>query len=328
MASKRERIQRELDATSQEVATLGVTERLVLFIVLQQIEAGLSEGLAVWLKGAPDVSVPVTRQQIRSVNKATKRATTMIKQARPKMVEIMSRSASSAVSLSERHVTQQHRVFAGAHGEGFGPGKPPTKPPTPKPPKKVAKLLIDKYPRSINKYAGELERHLRRQFELGRLRGESIDAMTNRIIRLTPSRMLQGKLPVPKAMAQGLMQKARSDMARLIRTEAIYAYNTMQLEGIKGLLADDDTIRKRWDSSLDRRGCIVCRRLDEEVQEVGDPFSTGVMTSPEHPHCRCTIVAWSTRWKHSSMQSKGTEAIGAPDPKPFTGRGDQRAPAK
>ena len=287
MSSKRELIQHELDTTSQEVATLGVTERLVLFIVLQQIEAELSAGLALWLKEVPDVSAPVTRQQVRNVNKATRKATTMIRQSRPKMIETLGKAANSAVSMSDRHVTQQHRVFAGAHREGFGSKtpKPPAKPPTPKPPRKVTKLLIDKYPRSINKYAGELERHLRRQFELGHLRGESIDSMVKRILRLTPSRSMQRKGPVAKEMAQSLMRKARSDMARLIRTEAIYAYNTMQLEGIKGMFADDDTIRKRWDSSLDRRGCVICRGLDGEVQAVGDPFSTGVMTSPQHPHC-------------------------------------------
>lgn len=322
MSLKRDKIQKELDATSQEVASLGLAERTAFFIVLQQIEVELSANLAVWLADVPDTSVKATKKHIREIRRTTKGTIEAIKIRRPQMVKILSQSGKRSVTMAEYHTGRQSKLFAQAHGEGIGnqPPKPPTKPP-----KKVTRLLVDKYPKSVRKYAGELERHLRRQFTMSELRGESMDAMIHRIIRLSsPTRMLDPAT----AMAKGLMQRARSDAARLIRTESIYAYNTMQLEGIRDLAVYDDTILKRWDSSLDRRGCLVCRELDGEVQKVEDPFSTGVMHPPQHPNCRCTVLAWSKRWHHDSKQSTGTEGIDAPATKQITSRSQQRAPAK
>lgn len=304
---------------------LGLAERRALFIVLKQAEVELSVGLNEWLKGVTDGAERFTAKQLRNALANVKQAVQTVRQLDPAMQAVLGSAKSKAAAMSIGHVETQLFQFGYIFDGSIQ-----------SPNIKVAavlakgdKLLLKRYPRSAARYAGQMERHIKRQLTLGVIKGESFDATIGRLTRLTPARMLEGSLAPASAMAKGLMQMPRTSAARLIRTEVMNAYNTFSLESIKDLALGDDTIRKRWDSSLDRRskGC-ACRRLNGEVQKVGDPFSTGVMHSPEHPNCRCTVVPWSVHWKHDSMRSTGTEGIDAPDPKPFTRRSDQRAPAK
>lgn len=297
-------IQMEMDAASQEVATLGKPELMALLIALRQIEALLSDGIAAWLKEIPDTGVKVSRRHLRDLNRKTKQARAMFKALRYVLGDKLQAVSKEAVGMSDVHVTKQYRAFSSAHDEPWEPAdrdlEAAQTPQTPKTPRALLAILLLKHRRQAKKYAAETERGMRRQLEISRIQGESIDAMVKRIARLASGK----SATLPEGMAHGLTQKGRSDASRLVRTEAIHAYNSMQVEGIKGLLVGDPSVRKRWDATLDRKGCPVCRRLDGEIQEVGDAFSTGSMQSPEHPHCRCTIVAWSTRWSRTMVKNK------------------------
>lgn len=303
---------------------LGLEERRALFIVLKQAEVELSAGLSEWLKEHSDGQIRFTAKEMRKAIASVKKAMVSIEALRPATEAALLSAKKKASLLAINHIEKQFSSFSFVFDEEVK-----------LPDLQVAsllekgdKLLLKKYPKSAKKYAVDVERHIRRQLALGVLKKESLDALAGRLTRLTPARMLEDKLPPPRAMAKGLMQMPRSNAFRLVRTEALNAYNAVSLESIQSLAEDDDAIRKRWDSSLDRRGCLVCRDLDEEVQPVSEPFSTGVMHAPQHPNCRCTVVPWAEHWKHDSMKSTGTEGIDAPDQKPLIMLSDERAPAR
>jgi len=101
----------------------------------------------------------------------------------------------------------------------------------------------------------------------------------------------------------------RHRVSRIVRTEVMRAYNIGHQRSVIALAKNDPEVVKRWDSSLDRRGCQVCRSLDGEVRKPTEKFSTGIQYPPQHPHCRCTVVAWKEHWDHPSLPSEGTEEI-------------------
>lgn len=306
-------IQSVLDVTSQEVAMLGQIERRELFIALQQAEVELSVGLNEWLKGVTDGGERFTAVQLRNALANTRRAMQTVRSLEPRMTGALETLRATAARVSGAHVEFQMLQFSHIFDGEIKPINV-----------RVAatfargnKLLIRKHKRSARRYAGAMEQHIKRQLTLGVINGESFDQMATRLMRLGPRSIGMSTLTPAEGMARGLMQMPRSQAMRIVRTEAINAYNTYHLESINDLADDDEGIRKRWDSSLDRRGCVACRELDEEVQKVDEKFSTGVMHPTQHPHCRCTVVPWRDDWKHDSMKSTGTEGIDAPTPKPL-----------
>lgn len=324
MGNKRNKVQKVLDATSQEVALLGLPERRELFIVLRRAEVDLSVGLSKWLADAPDGAERFTAQQMRNGLANVRAAIQTIRTLNPKMAGALESVRASAARSAFKHVEyellQFQSLFAGE-----------IKPPNIKVAALLAKgdrLLLKRHKTSAQRYAGQAEIHLKRQLALGVVKGESWDSVIGRITRLGPSKLIGEAFEPADMMARGLMQLPRSWAARLIRTESIHAYNTFHNETIEDLAKDDPSMRKRWDSSLDRRGCAVCRALDGEVRKVKEAFSDGSMHPPSHPNCRCTVVPWSDDWAHDSLKSTGTEAIDAPDPKTIVRKNNERASAK
>ena len=327
MTSRRNRVQQVLDVTSREAAELGRIERREIFIVLRQAEGELSDGLREWLKNAPDGGSRFTAQQMRNALANVRVAMQTIRSMDPLMAGALESIRRDSGKLALSHVESQllefSQIFEGTLkpvnirvAAAFARGE---------------KLLIRKHAKSARRYAGEMEKHIRRQLMKGVLKGESFEQMALRLSRLAPNQLVTLSTDPADQMARGLMQLPRSSASRIIRTEAIEAYNTFHHAGIEDLAEDDDDIRKRWDSTLDRRGCQTCRKLDGQVRKVDEDFEMNgreYKHPTAHPHCRCTVVPWAESWKHDSMQSTGTEAIDAPDPKPFTPRSKERAPAK
>lgn len=280
MTRRRNRVQKVLDATSQEVATLGLAERRDLFIVLRQAEVELSVGLSEWLKTAPDGASRFTAQQLRNALANTRVALQTLRRMNPRLMGAMESLRSRTARMATNHVEAQLLQFSSLFD---GVIKPPNI--------RVAavlargeQLLLRRHESSARRYSENVQQHVRRQLAMGVVKGESFDAVIGRLTRLTPARLLEGDLDPASAMARGLMQMPRSSAARLVRTEAIHAYNIYHLESINEMADDDETIRKRWDSSLDRRGCLTCRDLDGEVRKPGEKFSAGMQHPPAHPN--------------------------------------------
>jgi SPP1 gp7 family putative phage head morphogenesis protein len=283
-----------------------------VFLALRQAEEELSAGLRKWLEDAKGED-KFTAQQMRMALANTQEALRAIKELDPAMAHALEMTREGASVMAVGHAQQQLQRFsiifdqdlkplninvAAIHAKGD-------------------RLLIRKHRTSAARYSEEMKRHIQRQLAVGVIKGETFDAMAGRLTRLAGPKFLRpAGVDVAADMARGLMRLPKSRALLIVRTEAIHAYNTYHLEAINEMAEDDPEMMKRWDSSLDRRGCVTCRDLDDEVRKPEEVFSTGVMHPPQHPNCRCTVVPWMESWKHTSKKSSGTEGIDAPGPKP------------
>ena len=145
-------------------------------------------------------------------------------------------------------------------------------------------------------YPKTISEDIRKALMVGRIRGETMNELTNR---------LNHELPVRFA-------KHRYFAERIARTETMHAYNTYHYEGIRDAHREDRGVQMRWDASYDRRRCAYCASLDGKIVDVGDSFeaewtstlSTGGNASfkrtserpPAHPNCRCVLVPWHEDW--------------------------------
>ena len=48
--------------------------------------------------------------------------------------------------------------------------------------------------------------------------------------------------------------------------------------------------RRRWNAGNDELMCPVCRKLNQKVAGINEPFPGGIMLPPAHPSCRCWIT--------------------------------------
>ncbi len=76
---------------------------------------------------------------------------------------------------------------------------------------------------------------------------------------------------------------ARTETNRIICEGKIIGYKESKIEG-----------KKVWSAKLDNRTSDLCKRLNGQSKELDEPFNDEVtnkkfMTTPSHPHCRCTI---------------------------------------
>lgn len=112
---------------------------------------------------------------------------------------------------------------------------------------------------------------------------------------------------------------ARSSAERIVRTELVNAYNSAQLADLEAMDAEDTGYMKQWDAANDRRVCILCHSLDEEVVALNENFSGGVPHPPRHPHCRCAIKPWRKEWggKARPRATKSDEREPEPKAKPL-----------
>lgn len=180
-----------------------------------------------------------------------------------------------------------------------------------------------RFKNSAARYAGQVEKDIKRQLAVGLVKGETIDQLTNRLARLGGPKgwvYTQGRQGAPKAkaewIAEGLFKRYRHFAERLAVTETVNAYNSMALVGMGELEEHDPGYFKRWDAAIDGRTCLVCRDYDDLVTELNKPFAGGIDHPPLHPRCRCAVVVWRKEWRESKYKDDLVkEAIGGKVPK-------------
>lgn len=152
------------------------------------------------------------------------------------------------------------------------------------------KALMKRIAGSAERYAGQVGDDIRRQIAVGLLRGEDIDKITKRLIRLGG--------PRTAGIEEGLFTRYNHWANRLVRTEVVNAYNVGHEEAIAKIAKEDGDggVMKRWDAALDGRVCLTCRAMNGELREPDEVFSDGAPHPPDHPYCRCTVVAWRKEW--------------------------------
>lgn len=176
-------------------------------------------------------------------------------------------------------------------------------------------LVIDRYPKSAARYAGQVKDDLKLQFGIGLARGETIEQLTKRIANISTFKTaVDANHPehAAKAMAAGLSRRYENWANRLVRTELVNSYNYTATQGIKKAHEMDDRVVMVWDAANDMRVCPACRDMHGRNIMPGAKggffskvINKGVDYPPLHPYCRCAVVAWMAEW--------GTEDADEPD---------------
>lgn len=264
----------------------------------------MAQGLAAWLRTAPDGNERYTAQRHRKalliLQTAIDRAVALGHDVQDTLVE----NGKAATRLSVRNLTEQVARF----GEVFGETVTPIDLDTAAMLAKGDRLRYRHYKNSAARYAGQVGEDIRHQLAVGVASNETFAQLKARLVKLGgPSGLVytRGKKgddgAVAEQIAEGLFRRHRYWAERLVRTELIEAYNQGHSDSID-LLNDSrdadttDEYLKRWDSSLDKRICPICRGLDRTVARVGGKFRGGYDHPPAHPNCRCVLVAWHADW--------------------------------
>lgn len=161
-------------------------------------------------------------------------------------------------------------------------------------------VLMQRYPRSAARYAGNAGKWVQNQMAVGLVRNETVDQMTRRLLRggdVTYERAEKnGPGGIGDAFGDRFYWRNRSDAERVVRTELVNAYGEVQNQALEEANRDDYGWLKRWDASNDRRTCPWCSELDGNTVRPEEGFYGGFDHPPAHPFCRCCIVAWRQEW--------------------------------
>jgi len=112
-----------------------------------------------------------------------------------------------------------------------------------------------------------------------------------------------------KKDTQKYADKLRKARARTIaRTEMMTANNEGKLQSFlqmekKGIISPKNS-RKQWSTGR-FDVCNICAPLNGQLQPLNKPFSTGRMTPPAHPNCRCTMMLVTDVKTHTPPQPIG-----------------------
>lgn len=158
-------------------------------------------------------------------------------------------------------------------------------------------LLLHKFDVSMRTYGGELIGQIQRRLAVHMIRKSSIrDTALDVAGKLRDRGILDGR---PRALT---MRESRWRAERIVRTEVIDALDEARgaaLEESKAVLPD---LMQMWDAALESdRTCMLCRKLDGRIRELGQPFGyvkgRPIMAPPDpHPHCRCARVPFRQEW--------------------------------
>lgn len=152
-------------------------------------------------------------------------------------------------------------------------------------------LVLDRYKRSTQRYAGQVKDDLKLQFGIGLAKGETVQQLTTRIAALSGFRTaVDASHPndAAQATAGALVKRYHNWAKRLAITELNNAYNKTAADGIREAHAQDDRVVMMWDASNDMRVCPICRDLHGETLDPKDADATfpgGYLQPPAHPYC-------------------------------------------
>lgn len=270
----------------------------------------LQRDLGDWLDRAPDGGTRFTAFHLQQVLQQLRGSLARIAELRPDLQGSLEAGGDQAGALAARHVREQVAALS-SQFEGSAYLVPIDEAAL------IAtgrSLLIPRFRTSAARYVGNVRDDIRRQLALGVLRGETIDQLTDRLVRLGgPSgwvalRGIKGRPgAVVEKIGEGLFRRYRYWAERVVRTELMHAYNTQADIALEQAHAEDPAIKRRWNAAADWRLCPICAALDGAVVNVGEAFPGGYQTAPAHPNCRCNVGPWKEAWQSPA----GTRGGGA-----------------
>lgn len=304
----------------QQAAQIDALDRRSMRAVLPALldaRAELRSDLSRWLAKHPDGDDQFTAQQLRRALLALEGSLQRVDEIREDMAGALRGNSAAAASLSASHLGQQVATGAALFGESIYPTNIEAAALI----ARGEKLLFKHYDSSAKRYAGQVGEDIRHQLAVGVAKGETFAQLKARLVRLGGPGPRTGV--AAEDIANGLFRRHRYWAERLVRTEMISAYNQHHQEGINLLneTRDEqqtDEYLQRWDASLDKRACKICRDLNERCAKPGESFPGGITRPPAHPCCRCVLVAWHASWGDIvgkvPATAKATASAAAPPP--------------
>lgn len=269
---------------------------------LKEARAELQRDLARWLSTHADGKERFTafryRQALAQIDAALKKVADL----EPKLVSVLEAQGRTAGTLATGHIVKQldkySKLFEGAayplpldQAAAIAEGR---------------SLMIPRFRTSTARYAGAVRDDIKQQLAVGVLKGETLDELTDRLVKLGGPKglvALRGVAGEPGAkvelITEGLFRRYRWWAERVVRTEVLSAYNTVADESLEQLAKHDGELRRRWNSAADWRLCSICYGLDGLVVDVGQSFK-GYDSAPAHPNCRCNVGPWKDAWEPES----------------------------
>lgn len=307
-----------LDVIAGQVAALPRSTIVALEPILREARREVQRDLARWLATATNGRARYTAQHYRNVLVQLQGALETIDKMEPRVTAALVAGGARAGAAAVSHLKAELEVF----GQVFQHTIRPIPLETAGIIARGDRILIPRFRSSAARYVGDVRTDITRQLALGVVRGETIDGLKARLIRLGGPRgavALRGILGDPNAtveyIGEGLFKRYGYWAERVARTEVINAYNTHAHTGLERFAAEDDGALKRWDARLDRRVCLFCRDLDGKTAPVDGYFPFGYKHPPAHPNCRCAVVAWHREWSEAEVYGDrgafrpGTRAI-------------------
>lgn len=297
-----------LETIAGQVAGLPQATLRALVPVLEEAEKELRRDLARWLARATNGAERFTAQHYRNALIQIQSALAAAARMEKPVAGALVAGGRAAGRLATGHLKAELEVF----GQVFQHSVRPI-------PLEVAGIiskgdgmLMRRFATSAARYVGNVRADITRHLALGVVRGETLDQLKMRLIRLGGPRgvvALKGILGQPGAEAEfiseGLFARYGSWAERLARTEVIHAYNTHAHTGLELYASEDEGALKRWDAALDRRVCLDCRDMHGRVTKVDGYFPGGYKYPPLHPNCRCAVVAWHKEWTEAEVYGRG-----------------------
>jgi hypothetical protein len=320
---------RELfEAVSAEIDRLPEPHLRALAPVMVQAEAELARDFTRWLRTIPGGEAKFTAQQLRVALVQLRAAMRRARGMSDALFGILQGAGEDAGHLALGHLARQAEKF-GALFQGSMRALPF------RPAAVLAKgdeLLIRRFRSSSLRYGEHVAQDIQRQLAVGMVRGETFAQMTGRIQRLgghlavaPPSEALTAG----NQMAAAVMGRNRSRAEMIVRTEAVNAYNVVADEAIGEATAEDPDYLKRWDATLDQRGCLRCRALHNTLRDHGKAFPGGMQQPPAHPRCRCCLTFWHREWgAPPAIERDAPAAAGATKKETVEVQKTPKAPAK
>lgn len=288
-----------LEQIAREAAALDGPARRALGPILAEAEREVARDLARWLATVTDGAERFTAHHLRVVLMQLRRGLREIRDLEPEVRDLLVDRGYVAGALAIRHVSQE----VAALSDHFAMTLQPISIDVAATLAQGNRMLIPRFKSSAARYAGKVGEDLKRQLAIGVIRSETIDQMTNRLIRLGGPRgwvYVKGRAgekgAVGEYIAEGLFRRYKYTAERLVRTEVLHGYNLHADNAITEVAKTEPGMMRAWNAAMDRRVCLVCRSLDGKTAPIGGLFPGGYIQPPAHPNCRCSVVAWHEGW--------------------------------
>jgi hypothetical protein len=262
-------VQGVIEDIAYEAAVLPERYVRSLAPIMRQAQGELAGDLRVWLAShAKDGNERFTAQRYRQallqLGHAMDTLGNRLGGKDGALAATLKAQGAGAGALALSHLEQEVAGFSAVFGHSVRPLQLPQAAIL----AKGDKLLIPRYRNSAARYGKAMTDDIRRELAVGVIRGETFDELTTRLVKMRGPRglvSLRGLQGSPGAhhevIAEGLFVRYRGWAERIVRTEAMNAYNEHAQNGLAQLEREDPGWVQKWDATVDARGCEICRGL-------------------------------------------------------------------